>query len=214
FMLYVDNWSNNGVTFNLTWDLAPANILDCTLPLEFLSFEAEPKARQVDLRWTTGHEVNTAYFQVERSVDGVHFGQLGRVEAGGYTQGATEYLFVDAAPAKGTNYYRLDQVDGDGARDYSKVVTATYSWGTVPLNVYPNPAGESLWAAFEMPEEGSVGWRITDMSGRIVSEGLSNVAAGMNQVEVPLARIDAGSYLLEVLDGSGVSLSNARFVKQ
>lgn len=213
FMLYVDNWSNNGVTFTLNWNLVPTNILDCTLPLELITFEAVPKPRQVDLNWVTGSEENTAYFQVERAAGG-EFTPLGRVQAAGFSQGLTEYSFIDPMPVKGVNYYRLDQVDADGARKYSNTVSATYRWSSVDLAVYPNPAGESLFASFEMPGEGSVRWRIMDMSGRIVIEGPATVAMGMNQVEVPLTHVEAGSYLLEVLDAAGVPMSNARFVRQ
>ena len=214
FMLYVDNWSNNGVTFTLAWNLVPANILDCTLPLELLTFDAEAKPRQVDLKWATGTEENTAYFQVERMAGGGEFTPLGRVEAAGFSQALREYTFVDPAPVKGVNYYRLDQVDTDGSRQYSHTVSATYRWSSVDINVYPNPAGESIYAAFEMAGEGLVRWRILDMSGRIVSQGPATVAMGMNQVEVPLARVEAGSYTLELLDAAGVPMSNARFVRQ
>jgi hypothetical protein len=214
FMLYVDNWSNNGAQFDLNWNLNPPNMIDCSLlPVELLSLEARPKARQVDLHWSTATEQNSAYFQVERSEDNTHFTPLGQVPAAGSSQTLREYGYIDAAPLKGMNYYRLLQVDADGTSEYSNTVSATYRWSSVALNVYPNPAGESIWAAFEMPAEGPVRWRIMDTSGRIVGEGPANVAGGMNQVEIPLARIDAGSYMLELLDGDNASLSNARFVK-
>lgn len=213
YLLYVDNWSRNGISFNMAWDNQPTNLIDCILPVEFLEFEAIPKPRQVDLKWTTASEHNTAYFNVERSDDGMRFLPIGTVSAMGSSQVLTEYTFTDDAPLKGVNYYRLDQVDGSGQRDYSKVVTAVYRYANVPLTVYPNPAGESLWASFELPEEGTVRWRILDASGRMVREGRSLANAGVSQMEVPLD-IDAGSYLLELSDGSGVPLGNARFVRR
>jgi hypothetical protein len=36
----------------------------------------------------------------------------------------------------------------------------------------------------------------------------------MNNVDVPLTRVDAGSYLFEVSDDSGLVIGNMRFVKQ
>lgn len=213
YLLYIDNFSMNGLAFNLSWNTVPTSILDCILPVEFLDFAAYPKPRQVDLKWTTASERNTAYYNVERSGDGSRYETIGTVGAAGSTQQLTEYGFVDDAPLKGVIYYRLDQVDADGAREYSKVVTAVYRYGNVPLAVYPNPAGESLWASFELPEEGMVRWRIVDASGRTVRIGQTSAAAGVNQLEVPL-EIDAGSYLLELHDASGGVLGNARFVRR
>lgn len=214
FVLYVDNWSQNTTAFTLNWNNLPPNILDCTLPLEMLSFEAVPKPRQVDLDWVTGSEDGTSHFGVERSTDGVHFHLLGRVPAAGNSITPREYHFVDAAPASGVNYYRLDQVDANGEREYSKTVTATFRRSTLALDLYPNPAGNSVFAAFEMSGEGSVRWRVMDMSGRLVSTGPAAVTAGINQLEIPLNTVEAGSYLLELIDDSGGTMGNARFVRQ
>ena len=214
YLLYVDNFASNGVAFDFVWNPGNTASIDCLLPVEFLSLEAIAKARQVDLHWLTASESNSDYFQVERSSDGAHFEPLGRVEAAGFSQALREYTFIDPAPVKGVNYYRLEQVDTDGQRKYSNMVSATYHWSNVPLTVYPNPANESVWAAFEMPTEGSVRWRIMDASGRIVQDGPAKTVLGMNQVEIPLYRVEAGSYLLELIDGTGLTLSNARFVKQ
>ncbi len=213
YLLYIDNYTMNGLAFTLAWNNVPNTILDCVLPVEFMDFEAFPKARQVDLKWTTASENNSAYFNVERSQDGGHYELLGTVAAMGHSQSVTEYDFVDDAPMKGVNYYRLDQVDADGQREYSKVVTAVYRWGNLPLTVYPNPAGESLWANFDLPAAGNIRWRIIDASGRVVHEKQVMVVSGVNQLEVPLI-IDAGSYLIELIDDQGVLLGNARFVRQ
>ena len=213
YLLYVDNFTMNGLAFTLVWNNVPNTILDCVLPVEFLDFQAFPKARQVDLEWTTASEYNSAYFNVERSENGADFKVLGTVAAMGNSQSLTEYSFIDREPVKGVNYYRLDQVDANGDRAYSDVVTAVYRWGNVPLTVYPNPAGESLWANFELPADGNIGWRILDASGRLVISGTATVVRGVNQISLPLD-VEAGSYTLELSDDSGSPIGNARFVRQ
>jgi hypothetical protein len=214
YLLYVDNFSMNGLAFTLSWNNSPSSLLDCQLlPVEWMEFEAMPQPRQVDLRWTTASESKSAYFIVERSLDGDRFESIGTVAAMGTTHSTTEYGFADKAPRVGMNYYRLQQVDDEGRMMTSKTVWAMYRYGSVPLSVYPNPAGESLWASFELPDEGTVRWRITDACGRMVREGRWTVAAGMNQMEVPLS-IEPGSYLLDVLDTQGAPLGNARFVRR
>ena len=151
---------------------------------------------------------------VERSADGRNFGAIGTVAASGNTVSLTEYGFVDATPMKGVNYYRLDRLDTDGASEKTNVVSAMFRSGNLPLQVYPNPAGESLWASFELPEDGTVRWRVLDTSGRLVRDGSTLVGSGMNQMEVKLERVESGTYMLEIMDGAGTTLGNARFVRQ
>jgi hypothetical protein len=168
----------------------------------------------VDLKWLTTNESNTSYFNVERSLDGRRFEVLGMVPATGNGAGTTQYEFVDVAPVKGTNYYRLDQADITGERSYSNVVTAVYKWEHVRMDVYPNPTNGNVWMSVEMSHEGNTQWRVTDASGRLVRTGRSGVVVGMNQVEIDLDGLDQGSYVLELMDEAGAPLSTARFVRQ
>src|SRR5690606_7721353 len=100
---YVDNWSENGLAFNLVWNNTPNTILDCLLPVEFLDFQATPGAHQVDLKWHTASERNTSHFVVERSFDGFTFEPIGQVAAMGNTSNVTRYDFVDRSPKLGVN---------------------------------------------------------------------------------------------------------------
>ncbi|MCB9183956.1 MAG: T9SS type A sorting domain-containing protein [Flavobacteriales bacterium] len=212
YMLYVDNWSQNGLAFDLVWNNTPNTILDCLLPVEFLDFQATPGAHQVDLKWHTASERNTSHFVVERSFDGFTFEPIGQVAAMGNTSNVTRYDFVDRSPKLGVNYYRLDQVDNGGARSYSETRTAFFR-ASGGLSVYPNPAGETIWASLEAAAEGTVYWRVLDASGRVVRAGNTGVPEGVSQFEVPLD-IEAGSYLLDLTDENGNQLGNARFVRR
>lgn len=212
YMLVIDNWSQNGLNFNLTWNNVPNNILDCLLPVEFIDFEAIPGAHQVDLKWMTASERNTSHFNVERSFDGTTFETIGQVGASGNSSVVNQYGFTDRAPKLGYNYYRLDQVDNTGARKYSDMKMA-YFRASGGLSVYPNPAGETLWASLEAAAEGTVFWKVLDASGRVVRAGNTGVPEGISQFEIPLD-IDAGSYLLDLTDESGNPLGFARFVRR
>jgi hypothetical protein len=216
YLLYVDNFSMNGVNFTLNWNNTPTNILDCTivLPVELLSLSARANGEQVDVSWVTASEKDASHFLVERSGDGAQFEPIGQVAAAGTTQMTTNYAFVDGDPLNGTNYYRLRTVDTDGTAGLSPVVTAEFRRGNIPLRLFPNPAGETVRASFDLIAEGEVSWRILDMSGRLVLQSSMSATAGMNQVDVPLTRVEAGSYLFEVVDASGVVIGNTRFMRQ
>ena len=63
------------------------------------------------------------------------FGRLWPVPAAGFSQTLVEYTYVDDAPIKGVNYYRLEQVDVSGERSFSNVVTAVYQRGRIHMDV-------------------------------------------------------------------------------
>lgn len=213
YLLYVDNWSRNGIAFNLQWNNNPANILDCTLPIELLDFTAIPNQRAVDLKWITASERDASHYVVERSDDGASFRSIGMVAAVGNTGSATQYNHTDPSPLIGLNHYRLAMVDMDGSIALSRIIPVRFGWSQVPVQVYPNPAGSSLWVAFETTDSETMRWRITDASGRLVQDGRAGLNPGNNQFEVQLG-MDAGFYQLELLDDRGSVIGQARFVKE
>lgn len=105
---------------DFTWD-------DAALPVRLMSFSGKQVENRVLLGWQTTFESNSDYFVVERSADAKSFEALGRVASRGFSDSFQSYGFTDEAPLKGTNYYRLRQVDRDGKFENSKILGLTYS---------------------------------------------------------------------------------------
>ncbi|NJN35007.1 MAG: T9SS C-terminal target domain-containing protein, partial [Saprospiraceae bacterium] len=63
----------------------------------------------------TASERNGSHFDVQRSKDGKTFTTIGQVKAVGNSLTLQRYEFSDENPLSGTNYYRLNAVDLDGA---------------------------------------------------------------------------------------------------
>ncbi|MCB0556998.1 MAG: hypothetical protein KDD02_25850, partial [Phaeodactylibacter sp.] len=70
----------------------------------------------------------------------------GRVQGAGTTLEPQEYSFIDEKPLRGLNYYRLRQVDFDGAVEYHKVISVEYKGksSAIGVSAFPNPANEML----------------------------------------------------------------------
>ena len=50
YMLYVSNWSQSGLAFDLTWDLQNGATLDCgVLPIELIALSAKPVGNFIDV---------------------------------------------------------------------------------------------------------------------------------------------------------------------
>ena len=185
-----------------------------SFPVEWLSFEAKWEGQNASLSWATGSESQSDYFSVERSTDAVAFTQVGTVAAQGNSTTRSDYQFTD--PAAGNNatlYYRLRQVDIDGAFSYSNTVElsspgAGSQW---QLSVYPNPANDIINVEYSGPQT-STGTtvRVMDLQGRTI-QTIALPAPGA-AVQVNVSGWPAGTYLLTVGEG-GQSVSK-RLVKQ
>lgn len=140
--------------------LTPGNT---NLPTELVAFEArENQEGGVNLKWTTVSEVNSDYVNVERTVDGVNWDVVSRVNAAGNSSITLHYTCTDNTPkfsSEGISYYRLKMVDIDGSFEYSPIRSLTRTGNnTVMLSIFPNPARNDLNMDFSQ-----VDWSLGDV---------------------------------------------------
>lgn len=174
------------------------------LPVELASFVATGKGRDVQLSWSTATEINNKGFEVERSADGEHFSFIGFVNGKGNSSNMQHYTLLDEKAFTAANtsvlYYRLKQVDLNGAFTYSPVATAmlgTVSAGSV--NVYPNPFNEQLHVSLSSLADGKAAVSIYDLSGRNVYIRSFDVVKGPNMLNLDeLPALQSGVYFMRM----------------
>lgn len=111
-----------------------------SLSISLIDFQIIPKNNNLELKWITMSETNNNYFTIERTKDGIHFEEIGRVKGAGTFDGTRNYSCLDRLPYNGISYYRLSQTDFDGRKivfDLKSIV-----WNTAKEYnsfVYPNP---------------------------------------------------------------------------
>lgn len=117
------------------------------LPVTLTSFVGTVTERGVVLDWSTATELNNDYFEVQHSLNGTDFSVIGQVDGNGTTNEELYYTFTHRNPRPGINYYRLKQVDFDGAFEIHpiiRIVNDSFSVG-MEATIYPNPAtGDNL----------------------------------------------------------------------
>jgi Secretion system C-terminal sorting domain len=167
-----------------------------TLPVTLTSFELSAQKGQVMLNWATASEKNNAYFQVERSLDGVTFSAIGQVKGNGTTHQAQQYSFKDGKPVSGTVYYRLKQVDLNGDNELSPVkAVKVVAPITQKLPVYPNPVVSDLHIELNTLPAGAFTITVNSMTNGPVKQ--KTVQAG-ELVSLNLQDIPAGAYILTI----------------
>jgi len=178
----------------------PAFRTDANFPVEWLSFTAEAKGTTVLLEWSTAQEVNAHHYEVERAIDGVDFEKIGNLKAAGNSQVQQDYSFRDEKVSSRNFkrlYYRLKQVDIDGAFEYSSTVEVLdrVSPSMSQLHAFPNPATTKL--NIRTGGEPSVTYRllVLNLNGKPV---LDRQVKGESLEIVEVDTWTPGIYLLQV----------------
>jgi hypothetical protein len=214
YLLYIDNFTSNGQSFQLEWALSTPDMLDCTvLPVDLVAFEAKAVKRTVEVRWTTADEDGLSHFVVERSADGRVFAPVAQVGAAGLGFTMHHYLWVDHAPLPGTSQYRLRMVDHDGSEALSLPATVHLQEpGERSLQPRPNPTEHRF--TVDLPSLGEVPLvlKLTDASGRTVMS--TPVMPGTPFITLHVAHLQAGSYVLLLEGTDGTPIASGRLLKQ
>lgn len=171
-------------------------------PVEWLDFTATAQEQEVLLRWSTGSELNNQGFEVEVSSDGRMFQKVGWVNGVGNSQEVMDYQFSVENLQLGANYFRLKQVDYNGAFEYSSIIEANLENGLdYSLNISPNPMQDEGYFQLSLDRDVSdISLDIFDMSGKKVQAFYQGPLSGNKQYNFPLkqAELLPGIYLVRV----------------
>lgn len=176
------------------------------LPVTLVDFRAQKVGKSVELNWKTLSEVNNDYFTVERTIDGINFIDIDKVDGAGSHNGELNYRTFDHTPYNGINYYRLKQTDFDGKFEYSKLVSVQYDEESgIVMSMFPNPSsGEDLKVTVNGTKEGMpLQISVFDAAGKLINtlnESASNGATSIYGVGKGLSN---GAYYI-LLNCNGV----------
>jgi len=182
------------------------------LPVHLLDFAGRLVTNSVFLKWSTSSEINSQYFDIERSADGIVFNKIGTVNAAGNSSTIHNYSFTDAAAVE-HNYYRLKQVDIDGKFEYSKVIIIDNNNYGGNFRVINNPFTDVLDIDFGKVQAGKTDIRLLDVTGKEIYHTVNDVS-GLSRMHINLSgrNLSAGIYLLQVNTNRGQFI--ARVMKQ
>lgn len=189
------------------------------LPVDLVDFTAVEKDNDIILEWETATEINNEYFSVERSFDLRNYEEIARIAGEGTTDEDRFYSFVDTdAPVNQPIYYRLKQVDFDGAFEYSLIEKVIIERAYAEVNrVYPNPVfgSETVKVDVEI-------LRPTDRAELVVSDIFGHqkmtktvsVFAGKNTLEFSANDLTGGNYYVTLNIDNQIVTSEMLIVAQ
>lgn len=180
-----------------------------SLPIDLVSFGANPDGDRVRIDWTVSMEINNDFFTIERSLDGREWETVTIVDGAGNHSIETDYMTYDEHPEMGLSYYRLKQTDFDGVfKIYDMVSVTMTSNVTTSFDIYPNPNKGTFTLQLETPFEKTTVMVLNGMGQMTYFNELLNTT-GKTTSELDLTGVLApGVYFVKVDSGTDT------FIKQ
>ena len=172
------------------------------LPVNWMEFIAERSGTKAKLSWQTASEQNTDFFIVQRREENGTYTDIGFIKAAGNSSTVSSYVFYDENPLPGNNYYRLKQVDLDGAYNYSVIRNVNFE-RVADVFLYPNPASNQLNVFFT----GNIALQkvsILELTGKSVYEAIQDPNEVVQNLQVDLQSLSAGTYFLTLNTTEGL----------
>ncbi len=181
---------------NNTFDWFENPLLDNTVPVAFIEFNAHKAGETARLTWSTAVETNNKGFDIQRSRDNLRWTSIGFVNGRGTTPDISKYTFTDDHPYSGINYYRLNQIDFDGRSRLSDTKALRFDKTKRPVTIYPNPVRDQLNVL--LPTDAAIkSTKIIDVTGKNFK---AKYLPG-NMLDVSF--LDQGTYVMEVVLTTG-----------
>ncbi len=177
-------------------------ITQAPLPVELLSFTGTFLNDDVLLNWATASETNNDHFEIERSTDGETFKQIGTVNGSGTTSIKQEYSFADKQAPQYLLYYRLKQIDFDGAYQISKTIALAHKTSNRIL-IYCNNSSEGMVDVHisGAQENDEISISIIDINGKSFHSS-KFLFESDQKISIPYP--SPGTYFIRLLTGTDV----------
>ncbi len=164
------------------------------LGVEYKHFFARKKTDFKELIWETNLERDCDYYDVLRSFDGFNFEQIGMVSGNGTKLTPSNYLFIDKETRFGEVFYKLRQVDFNGASKETETLILNRELRENIL-VYPNPSENEIQIEFKATNETHI--TIYSINGTLVQE-IFLTEKGEIHEKIIVSALEKGLYFIKI----------------
>lgn len=176
------------------------------LPVELVYFTGKVEDEKIVLKWQTATEINNRHFEVQKSfsLSGGGFETVAIIEGEGNSHVSIDYDYTEDYTG-GTVYYRLKQIDFDGAFTYSETILIRDEkyQSDLSVTVYPNPVqgSENIKIMAEGLSTSKIEVQLLNYTGTQVYNRTITHSGLTAFISIPTEGLKSGIYLLKLLDG-------------
>jgi len=131
---------------------------------KFFGFGVEAQLQQVEVSWTNNTGAENAYFQIEKSTDGINFYDIKKVNSANESA-ARYYSATDINPIEGFNYYRIKLTNLDGSVEYSEIKKVRVD-NIESFGLFPNPAEEVVHVSLDSYQNKNIEIQLINQFGQ------------------------------------------------
>lgn len=187
--IYSFRITSDDVVYAFLDNISLMNVVS-TLPVRWDDFKATKNLSNVQLDWATTFEQNTSNFIIQHSYQENDWQTIGNVKAAGNSDIKQSYSFIHNYPTNGVNNYRIIQVDLDGKRSISKIVSIKIQ-SISYLNISPNPVVSNT---LNVRTNETLNIEIIDLSGKTLMTG-KTLVPGVNSIDI--SKFGKGMYFIK-----------------
>ncbi len=192
------------------------SVVDCiSTAVELLSFTGSVERNGNLLKWTTASEENNEHFRLMRSINGIDFEEIAKINGADNSNITLNYDYLDRDTPQGLTYYRLDQVDFDGKETSSEIITLDRkSSENQDIVLWPNPTTDFINVQYHCVNAISSQISIYNTQGQLVKVIEKDSQQGLNYLNILTDAFTNGLYFVEIRNEGQSIIQRSRFVKR
>jgi plastocyanin len=194
--------------FHFEFGMTASITASAVMPVTLSAFNISTQNNKPFLTWTTQTEINADYFSIRKSINGIDFKEIGKINATGNSAIKKNYSFSDEAIAPGISYvyYALATIDKDGRTQLSpiKIYKNRIALPKLIISLSPTPIGDMghLRLQFNADKKSVMIAKLIDVQGKVVLKTELSAEQGINNGHIHLGDVPAGIYTIYFsLDG-------------
>lgn len=204
-------------TFNTGFSgFALGAAVSLALPVNCIDFRASKNNNSVHLQWKVSDNNDNAGFEVERSIDGINYVNIGTVNANPANGG--NYGFDDNNIVGSMDvYYRLKQRDLNGSYRYTcTILKLTLDGGKdfVIGKIYPNPVGDEAFVNVFTSKAIKLQMEYINGAGQLIRTQTEQLQPGTTRVQLRPTTNISGTYMVRFRNENGVMLGSQTYIRQ
>lgn len=196
---YTLTWNSSISMWEMSFDVTAFSGIFLTttapvvLPVELTSFTAkyDDLNNVVQLDWNTATEFNCNVFEIQRlNKSSNEFEIIGTTTC--FNQQNNAYQFFDKNYSEGENYYRLKQIDNDGAFTYSTIVSVDVRTNSIIKN--------KIWISqnvLHIQSQNRIQFELIALDGRLMFH--KNYFENTNDL-INITDLSNGIYIAKIID--------------
>jgi Secretion system C-terminal sorting domain len=170
------------------------------LPVRFIDIKVKRQNTAHLIQFNVANETNNTTYFIEKSLNGIDFFSIGKIEVSISNTGDARHSFLDKNPSSGINYYRVKQVENKKFF-FSLIVSIHFKKDDMAM--YPNPTNGS----FKLQTSGILkSIQVFNTKAELV------LSLDHKQNNFDVSTIASGVYFLRIVDENN-NAKKLRFIK-